>query len=185
MNYKPILTLLLACITQMLSAQTKFTDQLQQIVPGKGRVVLHQSQAITDLVNSPDATPVNSRAARVIQNEAKKQPADVAAAAKVEEETEETTTTPTARVRMNGYRIQVYSGGNSRQAKNEATMMGNRVKSLFSELSVYTNFASPHWICRVGDFKTYEEANEVFRQLRATGRFREAVIVKSKILAPY
>ena len=86
---------------------------------------------------------------------------------------------------MNGYRIQVYSGGNSRQSKNEAAMMGQRVRSLFGDLSVYTHFLNPHWICRVGDFKTYEEANEMYRQMKETGRFREAVIVKSKIYATY
>ena len=64
-------------------------------------------------------------------------------------------------------------------------MMGNRVKSLFMDLSVYTHFSSPHWICRVGDFRTYEEANEVFRQLKETGRFSEAVIVKSKVNVSY
>jgi hypothetical protein len=64
-------------------------------------------------------------------------------------------------------------------------MMGNRVKSLFMDLSVYTHFSSPHWVCRVGDFRTYEEANEVFRQLKETGRFREAVIVRSKVNVSY
>ena len=86
------------------------------------------------------------------------------------------------RVRANGYRIQVFSGGNSRAAKTEANMMGQRVKSLFLELPVYTHFISPHWICRVGDFRTYEEAHEVFQKLKETGRFPEAVIVKSKII---
>ncbi len=87
------------------------------------------------------------------------------------------------KIRINGYRIQVFSGGNSRQAKQLALSMGNRVKTYFSDLKVYTHFQSPHWICRVGDFKTYEEANEVFQKLKETGNFQEAVIVKSKVNA--
>jgi len=176
---KLLLTILLFAGAAHIGAQTPFTEQLQKTVPGKGTVVLYQSQAITDLVNGVDAS---------------------APAGKVVHETGTTTGTAkpqdvltdlpsgnasAVKVRMNGYRIQVYSGGNSRQAKNEATMMGNRVKSLFMDLSVYTHFSSPHWICRVGDFRTYEEANEVFRQLKETGRFREAVIVRSKVNVSY
>ena len=77
--------------------------------------------------------------------------------------------------------ILMYLGGNSRQSKNEATQMGARVKGIYGNVNVYTHFVSPHWICRVGDFKTYEEANEILRHLKETGRFNEATIVKSKI----
>ena len=176
---RTLLTCLLAALALTLEAQTKFTEQLQQTEPGKGRVTLHQSQTISDLVNGIDVNTVVSKVVKAVKN--------LVSPETEEEETDEpaATPTPTTKVRMNGYRIQVYSGGNSRQAKNEAAMMGNRVKSLFGDLSVYTNFASPHWICRVGDFRTYEEANEVYRQLKATGRFREAVIVRSKVNVAY
>ena len=46
---------------------------------------------------------------------------------------------------------------------------------------VYVSFASPHWLCRAGDFRTIEEASEILRQIREMGIFREAVLVKSKI----
>ena len=48
-------------------------------------------------------------------------------------------------------------------------------------MSVYAGFQSPHWLCRAGDFRTVEEANEYLHKMRETGRFDEAVIVKSKI----
>ena len=51
----------------------------------------------------------------------------------------------------------------------------------FPDLPVYVSFASPHWLCRAGDFRSMEEASEVLRQIREMGIFREAVIVKSKI----
>ena len=88
-------------------------------------------------------------------------------------------------MRVNGYRIQVYSGDNSRKGKNEAAAMGRRVKAMFPELSVYTHFISPHWICRVGDFRTYEEASEYFRRMRESGQFAEAVMVRSKVTVYY
>ena len=176
---KLLLTILLFAGAVHIGAQTPFTEQLQKAVPGKGTVVLYQSQAITDLVNGVDASaPAGKVVHETGTTTGTAKPQDVL--------TDLPSGNPSAvKVRMNGYRIQVYSGGNSRQAKNEATMMGNRVKSLFMDLSVYTHFSSPHWICRVGDFRTYEEANEVFREMKATGNFSEAVIVKSKIITYY
>ena len=88
-------------------------------------------------------------------------------------------------MKVNGYRIQVYAGGNNRQSKLEAYRMASLVRSNFEDVSVYTHFISPRWICRVGDFRTYEEANELLRRMRQTQKFREASIVKSKIIVFY
>ena len=176
---RTLITILLSGITLMLSAQTPYTERLQKEEPGKGKVLIHQSKTLADLVNGVVSESVVEKVIKAVTS--------LVSPESKNEETEEPAAapTPTTKVRMNGYRIQVYSGGNSRQAKSEASMMGNRVKSMFGDLSVYTNFASPHWICRVGDFRTYEEANEVYRQLKETGRFREAVIVKSKVNVSY
>ena len=53
---KQLLTILLFVGFAPMMAQTTFTEQLQKTVPGKGTVVLFQSQAITDLVNGIDGT---------------------------------------------------------------------------------------------------------------------------------
>ena len=68
---------------------------------------------------------------------------------------------PPKRIRVNGFRVQVYYGGNNQKSKLQARQMAQRVKIWFEDLSVYTTFSSPHWICRVGDFQTREEAMEV------------------------
>ena len=88
-------------------------------------------------------------------------------------------------MRVNGYRIQVYAGGNNRQSKSEAYRMAALVRSTFDDVQVYTHFISPRWICRVGDFRTYEEATDMLRRMRETQKFREASIVKSKIILLY
>lgn len=160
-------------------AQEKYTEYLLRQKAGKGQVVLHQSAHITDLVNGVQAAPV---APKPTTPSAKRTETPVRQQQDTLTQTQEPTGQTGQRVRANGYRIQVFSGGNSRAAKTEANMMGQRVKSLFLELPVYTHFISPHWICRVGDFRTYEEAHEVFQKLKETGRFPEAVIVKSKII---
>ena len=88
---------------------------------------------------------------------------------------------PPKRIRINGFRVQVYYGGNNQKAKQEARQMAERVKIWFEELPVYTSFSSPHWICRVGDFQTRDDAMEVLQAMRESGRFPRAIIVKSKI----
>lgn len=80
-----------------------------------------------------------------------------------------------------GYRVQVYAGNNSRKAKEEAASRAAQVKEYFPELSVYTHFSSPRWLCRVGDFKSIEEADAMMRKLKSTGVFKEISIVREQI----
>ena len=81
-----------------------------------------------------------------------------------------------------GYRIQLYAGNNSRQAKDEAYRVAGIAKRDFPDMEVYTVFQSPRWLCRVGDFRTIEEADAVMRQLQATGDFDNITIIRSKIV---
>lgn len=87
------------------------------------------------------------------------------------------------KVRINGFRVQLYSGGNSRQDKMRAQSMAQTAKALFTHSSVYTQFISPHWVCRMGDFKTHQEALTMLHEVRAAGGFPEAVIVRCKVNA--
>lgn len=87
-------------------------------------------------------------------------------------------------IKTNGYRIQVYAGNNTRRAKNEAHEVAARIKEYFPDLTVYTSFLPPRWLCRAGDFRSIEEADAMMRQLRATGVFKEVSIVKEQIAIP-
>ncbi|RHR81455.1 SPOR domain-containing protein [Bacteroides sp. AF16-49] len=84
-------------------------------------------------------------------------------------------------LKTTGYRVQVYAGNNSRIAREEAAAKASQVKEYFPELPVYTHFSSPRWLCRVGDFKSIEEADATMRKLKATGVFKEVSIVKEVI----
>lgn len=84
-------------------------------------------------------------------------------------------------LKVSGYRVQVYAGNNSREARDQAQTIGNRVKNYFPEMKVYTSFISPRWLCRVGDFRSIEEADAAMRRLKSTGVFREVSIVKEQI----
>ena len=87
-------------------------------------------------------------------------------------------------IKSSGYRVQVYAGNNTRQAKNEAYSVASNIKERFPDLPVYTSFNPPRWLCRAGDFRSIEEADAMMRQLRATGAFKEVSIVKDQINIP-
>lgn len=164
---------LLCILTTALAAQTKFTERVQNDHSGGGSLTLHQSQSITDLVNAPvrhHESTANNVSSNNLEEVSQNEPPEAVSGQKMS---------------INGYRIQVYSGNNSRAGKNEAAAMGRRAKEHFGELSVYTHFKTPHWICRVGDFRTMEEATSYLNRMRATGCFPEAVIVRSKISIYY
>ena len=95
---------------------------------------------------------------------------------------EHVSTIENAVIKTMGYRIQVYAGNNSRTARNEAADIASRVKGQFPDLTIYTPFLSPRWLCRVGDFRSIEEADAMMRKLKTTGMFKEVAIVKEQII---
>ena len=87
-------------------------------------------------------------------------------------------------LKARGYRVQVYAGNNSRIARTEANEYADKVKAEFPEMSVYAYFQPPRWLCRVGDYRSIEEADAAMRRLKATGKFKEVSIVREQINIP-
>lgn len=171
---------LLGCLMGV-SAQEKFLDRLTKQTNGHGTVRVIQHADITRLVNGEDNVPSK----RTETPAAGTDSAETKNGAQTLQGGGEDGTLPVPKtgrkMKANGYRIQVYAGGNSRTSRQEAQQMANKVKGFFSDMPTYTHFQSPRWICRVGDFRTYEEANQALHELRATKQFDEALIVKSVI----
>lgn len=86
--------------------------------------------------------------------------------------------------KINGYRVQVFAGGNTRDDKLRAQRIGDAVKLQFPDEPIYVHFYSPRWICRMGNYRAYAEANRVLRRIRSMG-YRSATIVKGKITVQY
>ena len=84
-------------------------------------------------------------------------------------------------VKAAGYRVQIYMGNNSRQSKLAAQEAASYIRSNFSDMTAYAQFSSPRWVCRVGDYRSMEQADAALRRIRATGRFREASIVRTQV----
>lgn len=189
-------------------AQT-FLQHLQQPKQGAGTVVVKQSKAIDDLVNGAfRSTETASTKATTAQTKTEKQSATTqnqsshTATTSTQKPQTATTEQPSTDVdtettpidmrkkvmrrsyKTDGYRVQVFAGGNSRNDKIKAQRAGNDIKQAFPEQPIYVHFYSPRWICRMGNYRTYEEANEILRQVKKLG-FSEACIVSGKIVVPY
>lgn len=86
--------------------------------------------------------------------------------------------------KVNGFRVQAFAGGNTRNDKIQAQEIGNKIKMAFPDQPVYVHFYSPRWICRVGNYKSMEEANIMLHKIKALG-YKQAIIVKGKITVQY
>lgn len=81
-----------------------------------------------------------------------------------------------------GFRIQLYSGGNTRKDRENAEQVGLKAKAVVNDQPVYVHFYSPRWMCYVGNFIEYKDAQVVLRKLKSNG-FKGANIVRTMITA--
>ena len=191
---KHFIQLLVLCIGIPMGAGAQtFTQRLQKTVAGQGKVTIHQSDSIDQLVNTtvltaksatapttkPTATSTPSATSHTNVASTTSKPATPHA-----EETPDTTAISTQKMlrgqKVMGYRVQAFAGGNSRKDRQQAEQVRNSIKSHYPNVPVYVHFYSPRWICRVGNYRTYEEAHQMLVSLRALG-FEQATIVKGKI----
>ena len=195
-----ILTLCVGCILAA-DAQSSFTQRLQKSNSGEGKVTVTQDKAIDDLVNGPaeqKAAPQKQPekkekpVAATIQKEQEKQSDDKTAEVKTAEPQQQVIVPDTADTRkkvikgykVNGYRVQVFAGGNSRNDRIKAERTGSEIKAQFPGVPVYVHFYTPRSICRMGNYRTYEEAHEVLTRVKNLG-YNSAIIVKGKITVSY
>ncbi len=192
------------------SAQSSFTQRLQQSKSGEGKVTVTQDKAITDLVDGPSTVaPAQQQTVSrpggqntqkpLVQKDDKQEPKAQQAPAEekrqlaVEQQMSSPDTTYVEDTRkkvmkggykINGYRVQVYAGGNSRDARRKAEKTGREINNLFPGEPVYVHFYSPRWICRMGNYRTYEEAHQILNAVKKLG-YKSAIIVKGKITVSY
>lgn len=188
------------CIT-VSHAQT-FIGHLQEKVQGQGIMTVSQSREIDELVNG---TNIKVQAEKVTERQenktVRKDPGQIGNS--VQKKTGANNTQPdkesdefdiptvdmrkkvmTKSYKVDGYRVQVFAGGNSREDKLKAQQARDKVKMAFPEQPVYVHFYSPRWICRVGNFRNYEEAHQLLLQVQKMG-YKQAAIVSGKITVQY
>ena len=183
-----------------LSAQT-FTQRIQQTKQGEGTVTIHQDPAIDELVNGPQpsqqqTTPRPATPKKEDKPNSGDSPkgnsthksdtpkSDTTETGKPVQTVDTTTVAvPQGRpFKTTGYRVQVFAGGNTRQDRQKAEQTGRSLELLFPGDAVYVHFYSPRWICRMGNYRTIEEARAKLTEVRQLG-YTSATIVKGKIIA--
>ena len=87
--------------------------------------------------------------------------------------------------KVEGYRVVVYSGNNSAQARDESLKMQKYMREKYPDAEAYVVFESPIRSCIYGDFRTKEEAEAVMYRLKATKKFKELYVRKCLINLPY
>lgn len=202
---KLITILLILCATSTASAQN-FLDELQKKQQGQGTVTVTESKEISDLVNGTAALAAKkleeekAAAAAAAAAKEKEEAARLAAekerekarllAEKEKKEKEESELEiPVIDTRkkvmknsykVDGYRVQVFSGGNTRSDRMKAEQIRDKLKAAFPDQPIYTHFYSPRWICRMGNYRTFNEANSYCKKVKAMG-YKQACVVKGKI----
>ena len=133
----------------------------------------HKTPTPPPAPSTPDISTSNRRMKMVLRK--------IKVRKKTPEELAETKTKVTMGIHHEqGFRIQVYSGGNTRIARQEAERAGQKVKSVLPTQPVYVHFYSPRWSCRVGNFRTYNAALGALSQIRKVG-YKGAIIIRSVI----
>lgn len=183
-------TFFILCVGMLTHANAQtFTERIQKKVDGKGTITIHQSEEIKQLVNDPNAT--DSQVQKVTENKRQVEPLkdnkqvnNTTSSSSENDETEPVETQKKATQKITGYRVQAFAGGNSRKDRLTAESIRNNIKSQIPNVAVYVHFYSPRWICRVGNFRTYEEAHQMMVRLQNMG-YKQASIVKGKITVTY
>ena len=204
-----IITILSIGCLLAANAQSSFTQRLQEEKQGEGKVTITQDKAIDELVNGPQTTVSTQQQKTITPQTPPKKEADNKTTATTEQQhkpdsektqrptvTERTQQSDTTAIddgrkkvmksgyKINGYRVQIFAGGNSREARIKAERIGKEINALFPGEPVYVHFYSPRWICRMGNYRTYEEAHQQLRAVKKLG-YSSAIIVKGKITVPY
>lgn len=191
-----LISIIILCIGILTNADAQtFTQRIQKQVAGQGSITIRQDSVIDQLVNSATLGIKSSgQAAKPSQTS----PTSTSSPSSSTSHTSSTSPTTTSAIpdtidtskkimrgmKVTGYRVQVFAGGNSRADRQKAERIRDDIKAHFSTVPVYAHFYSPRWICRVGNYRTYEEAHQMLVTLRNIG-YTQATIVKGKITVAY
>jgi hypothetical protein len=194
------IAILTLCIGISISADAQtFTQRIQHKAAGPASVTIHQDTVIDRLVNSatlglrggqtskpvsPSTSGISGKSG-ISGNSGKTGTSGISAHTHTTSTSAQPDTVDTSKkvmrgVKINGYRVQAFAGGNSRADRQKAERIGNEIKAQYSNVPVYVHFYTPRWICRVGNYRTYEEAHQMLVSLRKMG-YNQATIVKGKI----
>lgn len=162
-----VLFILVSFSVSSIAQNKSIIDDLNTAKAGQGKIIIYQDDAIKNMVGS--TIRVNTTAS---------------GNSDVDIQLATTTNNNTSRnyVKAKGYRIQVYSGSDQKQSKNEAQARKNAVQSAYPNMETTITYASPVWRVKAGNFKTSEQALQALSEMKDKFPFgREMRIVEDVI----
>lgn len=142
--------------TQLAPQFSIFDSFEKKSKPGEGAVVVHQSEAIKRMVG----TRIDSENIDIVNGK--------------------------TYLITKGYRVHVYSGNNQRASREEALLLQGQLKKSHPELETYVTFNAPFWKLHIGNFRSFEEASVLLRDLREVfpKKKNELYIIEDDIRLP-
>ncbi len=163
-------------------AQMNFTQMLLEKTPNGAYVKVKHSLKIDSLVNGLLISQKQSNGLKAGQNQT---PVNKKENALDSLNTDSMSILkPFSYKKMEGYRVQVYTGANSRKDKDTALKIQSKCKDAFPDIEAYATFISPRWVVRIGDYISRNEAQLMIERFKSLGITQEARIVKCTILLP-
>lgn len=183
------LLLLVALLPIIVFAQMDFVEYVQNTKDGWGKVVINQDYRLTKLVNNDTIIEPKQKKEGVSPTPKTANKIQKAGDIKVSSDSSDTLINSNSakikRYKVKGFRVQIYAGSNSRNSRMEAEKTAQRFKGYFPKMPVYTHFYPPRWVCRVGDFRTEEQAETLMHQIRQLKAFTGVIVVKTAVLVSY
>ena len=181
--------MLVALLPFIVFAQKDFVENVQKTKDGWGKVVINQDSRLTKLVNNDTIIEPKQKKEGVSSIPKTANKTHKVGEIKVPSDSSDTliNSNPAKikRYKVNGFRVQIYAGSNSRNSRMEAEKAAQRFKGYFPKVPVYTHFYPPRWVCRVGDFRTEEQAETFMHQIRQLKAFSGIIVVKTAVLVSY
>ena len=178
-------TIAMLCAGCLLTASAQtFTQRLQEKGrSGEGTVTVTHAKAIDDLVNKQSKIPTQTTQPKTEPVASKKPETKLQEQAvdTIGEQVDVGRKVMANGYKVDGFRVQAFAGGNQRKDRQKAEQIGNTIKARYPRTPVYVHFYSPRWVCRVGNYRTYEEASEMLKNIRDLG-INGASIIKGKII---
>ncbi len=179
---------ILFCFTAGLSAQNSIVQSLETPVDGQGLVTVQQDSRLTEWLRKgsiplPRWSPTDHR---TTSEPVAGNPLTSVPGGRTDARTDTTSVrkplSPSDITTRSGYRVQVYSGPATRDAKNQAAAAAAKARTYFPEVAAYSFFVSPRWVCVIGDFLTHEEAVTMKQRISNSRAFNESTVVRSQVI---
>ncbi len=147
-------------------AQETFTEKVKSQKEGEGKVTIVQDSIIDSIVNGTEPAGVSKEDDASKKDEKKLSKKDINSIKNKLKHEAKNDPDKSKYVYVACYRVQIYSGGNSGEAKAKAEAMKGKFERAFPGITAMARFNSPRWECVVGAYNDKKDAQALNNKIR-------------------